>query len=72
MSFTPEWISGYPADKSDERMMLASDLALKFDPIYSKMALFGGIRALRAVYRYSNLGVLTDGPEMLTNISSSI
>jgi len=32
LSFTPEWISGYPADKSDERMMLASDLALKFDP----------------------------------------
>jgi len=30
-----------------------------------KWPIFGGIRALRAVYRYSNLGVLTDGPEML-------
>jgi len=31
------------------------------------VALFGGIRALGAVYRYSSLGVLTDRPEMLTN-----
>jgi len=52
-------VDQYSADKSDERMMLASDLVLKFDSIHSEMALFGGIRALRAVYRYSNLGVLT-------------
>jgi catalase-peroxidase len=31
------------------------------------VALFGGIRALGAVYRYSSLGVLTDRPETLTN-----